>query len=235
MMMNEILSLFIKRPYVIVFLVAFLFIAIRKWGVLKTLMWLAVCYFVALSSEIISTKTGFPYGWYKYIPYDLKGELKIFGIPFFDTISYAFLIFCGYSFAEKAFGNKIHALIFGGALFTMLLNMIINPVTTMGDQWFLGKFYQFKYIGYYFGVPFSNFFGWYLTSAIAIGLNLLINRRPFPNTGFLPTLLFSAIAIYNIMIAEFIGHWELATAGTLILLFALRIAHSKTDLKTFLS
>jgi hypothetical protein len=60
-----------------------------------------------------------------------------------------------------------------GALITTLMDAIIDPVALMGDQWFLGRIYGYRYPGAYFGIPVSNFVGW----ALARGLFLRPQAR----------------------------------------------------------
>ncbi len=60
---------------------------------------------------------------------------------------------------------------FLGAIFTTLLDVIIDPISKLGSQWFLGEIYYYVEKGFYFGVPFSNFAGWFLVSLAVILFN----------------------------------------------------------------
>ncbi|MBI2345847.1 MAG: carotenoid biosynthesis protein [Deltaproteobacteria bacterium] len=61
-----------------------------------------------------------------------------------------------------------------GALLTMILDIIIDPLTVRGDRWFLGRIYYYPHGGPYFGVPLSNFAGWFLVPLLVIKANQII-------------------------------------------------------------
>lgn len=248
-MFLELITTIINRPYVFIFLIAYLIIAHRLWGIKTTIVWMITCYIVAWSSEYSSIHTGFPYGWYEYVYENLKGELLIKGVPFFDSLSYSFLIFAGWMMAMSNVGNnhctdplnsgrhrglplqQIKYIIWG-ALFTMLLDVIIDPVATMGSMWFLGEIHRYLHPGFYFGVPLTNFGGWFLTAFVAIFVNILL-WQIFPSIApkqkhsetkidnRLPILFYCGIALFNIAIALWLRQFLLAGISTLILIIPL--------------
>lgn len=251
--MDALLTILIKRPYVFMFLAAFLCLGRIYWGWRKTFIWLVIGYLVALASEASSIRNGFPYGLYYYRYENMPGELMVFGVPFWDSLSYPFMIFAGYSTARfilglslrgecrsnpsnttecgrlpRPFGarNDIKATLFG-AFLTMLLDIIIDPLTVMGDRWFLGDIYYYPNGGSYFGVPFTNFAGWFFVPLVVILLfNVIARQQPKQSpaqeiasppsgsrndlqltlshthalTHFLNPLFYLSIALFNIMI-----------------------------------
>ncbi|MFH1874533.1 MAG: carotenoid biosynthesis protein [Pseudomonadota bacterium] len=221
------INLFLIRPYVILFLIAFLFLSIRRWGVAKGLIWLVSGYLLAWASEVSSIHNGFPYGQYYYVYENLRGELLFFGVPFFDSLSYAFLCFAGFTtasfFLKKENSFKTVLL---GAFLTMLLDVIIDPVATMGELWFLGKIHYYAHPGWYFGVPLTNFAGWFLVAFAIIGFNVLFwkmflpsttdDRRP--TTNILYPLFYISIALFNIIMSFWIKQWFLGITSTIILI-----------------
>ena len=46
--------------------------------------------------------------------------------------------------------------------------MLIDPVSLRGSKWFLGQIYFYPEQGMYFGVPLSNFLGWFLVGLAII-------------------------------------------------------------------
>ena len=125
-------SWIIERPYVIGFLIAFLFLAGRRWGWTRTVVWLVSGYLIALVSEASSIRNGFPYGFYYYKYENLSGDPLLFGVPLWDSLSYPFMIYAGYSVAELITGaHRIRPIYLAalGALLTMLLDVIIDPVS----------------------------------------------------------------------------------------------------------
>ncbi|MBI5299348.1 MAG: carotenoid biosynthesis protein [Deltaproteobacteria bacterium] len=90
---------FLHRPYVFAFLFVFLILATLHIGLWRTLIWLIWGYFTALLSEASSIRNGFPYGIYHYIYDNLRGEILVFGVPIWDSASYAFIAYASFATA----------------------------------------------------------------------------------------------------------------------------------------
>jgi len=101
------------RPYVWAFMAAFLATAIPTLGTRRALLFLTTGYLVAFLSELVSIRTGFPYGSYYYL-YDNLDPLELVvggrppagspvgtaaGVPFFDSLSYSFMAYASYMLA----------------------------------------------------------------------------------------------------------------------------------------
>ena len=99
----EFLVLFAKtiafRPYVFVFLAAFLFAAIQLIGWQRTWRFWLISWITAFVCEFSSTRNGIPFGWYFYNGSTVGQELYISNIPFMDSISFSFLLFASYCLA----------------------------------------------------------------------------------------------------------------------------------------
>lgn len=63
----------------------------------------------------------------------------------------------------------------------MILDIIIDPLTVLGDRWFLGRVYYYPHGGPYFGVPLTNFAGWFLVPCVVIVFNQLLWRVREPH------------------------------------------------------
>jgi putative membrane protein len=225
--MNPLLTTIIQRPYVFLFLAAFLWLAWRRWGGKKTILWLISGYLIAWASEYSSIHNGFPYGHYKYVYENMPGELMIAGVPFFDSLSYPFLAFAGFMTAK--FLTARRRLLFTvllGAFLTMMLDVIIDPVATMGEKWFLGQIHYYVNPGWYFGVPLTNFGGWFLVALAICGFNA-IAWHAFPNFfkekkkhgthGLLEPLFYISIALFQIVMAFWIGEVRLGMVNVMII------------------
>lgn len=70
------------RPYVFVFLLAYLFLAVARLGWLRTLVWTVTAYLIAWACEWSSIHNGFPFGRYDYIDRTSDRELWVAGVPF---------------------------------------------------------------------------------------------------------------------------------------------------------
>jgi len=229
--MDQLITTIIKRPYVFAFFAAYLYLALRRWGWKRTVLWLVSGYLIAWLSEYSSIHNGFPYGHYKYVYGSMPGELVIAGVPFFDSLSYVFLTFAGFMTGVRLLkrseqpdpGSRLRSLIpvylvLLGAFLTMMLDVIVDPVATMGAKWFLGEIHYYVHPGWYFGVPLTNFGGWFLVSFAIIGFNV-VAWKAFPNLlgGLkmrnnivsLEPLLYLSVGLFQTIMALWIGAYLL--------------------------
>src|SRR5438874_9189028 len=87
------------RPYVFVFLAAYLFAAVTRMGWAKTAAFSAVAWAIAYAAEFSSTRNGFPFGLYVYVDATRDRELWLSNVPFFDSLSFTFLCYLGFTLA----------------------------------------------------------------------------------------------------------------------------------------
>jgi len=214
----------VMRPYVFSFFAAFLLACVPHVGWRKTLIFAAVGYLIAFISEKLSITTGFPYGWYYYIDDTSQRELWVWGVPFFDSLSYVFLTYCSYTTAlfilsplaskgadlntleTRAIRQSWAALVLGAFLQTFL-DIIIDPVALQGNRWFLGQIYGYYENGLHFGVPVSNYAGWLLTSFVLVAVFQRIDRKrddtvprgvfAMPFRALLGPVLYLSVLIFN--------------------------------------
>jgi putative membrane protein len=96
---------------------------------------------------------------------------------------------------------------------------VIDPLTLLGDQWFLGKIYIYPQEGPYFGVTLSNFAGWFFVgSTIPLAFQQL-SKLPglHSSTWRMPSSLqlkgivgvYAGIFIFNLAITLWIQQWTL--------------------------
>lgn len=227
------------RPYVFAFFSAYLVAAIPHLGWRKTALFTLAGYLIAFTTEFASIKSGFPYGWYYYIDKTSATELWIAGVPFFDSLSYVFLSYCSFSVAllilsplktvrhnlvilETHALRRSFATLILGSLLQTYLDIIIDPVALRGSRWFLGQIYGYREAGSHFGVPLSNYLGWWLTSAIMIcSLQRLDRLWPqersvaprLPYISLFGPLLYLAVIVFNLAIAVMIGEKQIAVCG----------------------
>ncbi|MEJ5300519.1 MAG: carotenoid biosynthesis protein [Thermodesulforhabdaceae bacterium] len=218
------------RPYVFIFLGFYILSASLFFGVKRTLAFIPLGYSVAWVSEWCSTHYGIPYGFYRYIPDTIHKELWVGGVPFMDSLSYVFLsyaaygttffLFLRYKLPIESFSSWRFT--FLGAFLLIVLDIIIDPVALRGDEWFLGKIYEYPSGGIYFGVPLSNFGGWFLVGIVLMRFLQWFGkpRLAFPprNSGlFLAVGLYIAVLIFNLSVTAYIGAWQLLAADMVVL------------------
>ncbi len=235
---------FTMRPYVFAFFAVYLVAAVLHLGWKKT-AWFTVCgYLVAFASEYSSINTGFPYGWYYYVDVTRDRELWIAGVPFFDSLSYVFLTYCSYATALLVLGpvkrlkgdlvlletarlRRSFPVLLLGSLFQVFLDIITDPVALQGSRWFLGRIYGYREVGTHFGIPMSNYWGWWLVSAALIFVLQRIDRmgsaelRPAgvaaaPFRSLYGPFLYLCVILFNLGVTFYIGENLMGLTGIFI-------------------
>jgi putative membrane protein len=176
------------RPYVTIFLFAFLALSYFEQGALRTLLWLLTGYLIAFAAEWSSINHGIPFGWYAYNAPALTNDLMVLGVPFFDSLSFSFLSYVSFSFAQffmsplwirpwdvqrvtsREIRNGAGALILGSVLM-VITDLIIDPIALLGRHWTLGDIYHYPEPGLHFGVPLANYAGWFVVAATTLWIN----------------------------------------------------------------
>jgi uncharacterized membrane protein len=130
---------------------------------------------ISLSSELLGTSTGFPFGHYRY----LSGlGYKIAGlVPFTIPLSWFYLGFSAYLIAraglEKwsvAQGIKVITAIALGALMLMSWDFVLDPAMSQSTM----PFWVWDQPGAFFGMPYQNFAGWFGTGTVFMTVATLI-------------------------------------------------------------
>jgi putative membrane protein len=236
--------MFVLRPYVFVFFAIYLAAAVTRLGWRRAATFTVLAYAVAFAAELSSTRIGFPFGLYHYIDVTRDRELWISNVPFWDSLSFTFLCYLGWRLgvllhAPLAIGARDVQVVetraiatswrvcLSGALLMTWLDVVIDPLTVLGDRWFLGRMYYYPEGGVYFGVPLSNFAGWFLVGVTTIRLFQLSERRHpartrpagarhVPYAGLLEPLLYVGILVFNVTLTFWIGEPLLGTVGVLM-------------------
>jgi putative membrane protein len=215
--MDLLLGSVLLRPYVYLFLAAFLVAASRDLGLRRALVLAAVVWPVAWTAEVSSIHVGVPFGLYHYTGLTRGQELYVAGVPFFDPLSFVFLAYASYCLARGVTGSGGTLARAGLAGFLMMmLDVVIDPVAVRGERWFLGHLFDYPQGGVYFGVPLSNFAGWWLVGAIGVALYEVAGGRPGGRPGRTgPGIaLYYAVFLFNAAVTAWIGEWRLLVAGT---------------------
>jgi len=232
------------RPYVFAFFACYLVSAVLHLGWRKTIWFTVVGYLIAFASEYSSINNGFPYGWYYYIETTRGKELWIAGVPFFDSLSYVFLSYCSYATAllvlspmKRSRGDLValetgrlrrsFSVLFLGSLFQVFLDIVTDPVALQGHRWFLGKIYGYREVGTHFGIPLSNYLGWFLVSALLVWALQLIDRlvggkdKPAgvaaaPYRSLYAPFLYLCVVAFNLSVTFYIGEKLMGLTGVFI-------------------
>lgn len=246
----EVLDLFIKtiilRPYVFLFLAAFLFSAGKLIGWPRTWRFWLISWATAFVCEFSSTRNGIPFGWYFYNGSTVGQELYFSNVPFMDSISFSFLLFAAYCVAlglllpfdssprvEHAPLRPLHFDVEARTSWTVyalaaflfaFIDMVIDPVALRGDRWFLGKIYYYPDPGRHFGVPFANYIGWAVVGLISLAGYFALDRRlphlsppqPITQRLLLGVGLYYGVLAFNLGMTFWIGETFMGMSGLLM-------------------
>jgi uncharacterized membrane protein len=242
--------LFIKtlvlRPYVFLFLAAFIFAGRLLMGWRRTGLFFLVSWLTAFLCEFSSTRTGFPFGFYYYTGSTVGEELYLSNVPFMDSLSFPFLLYASYCLAlvfalpSAASPGRLRLtldpvirtswpVLALTALFHTFIDVIIDPVALRGDRWFLGLIYGYPEPGLYFGIPLANFLGWAIVALIAVSGYFMIDRSlpslSSAQNGTATTLalllgctLYYSVLLFNLAVTFWIGESFLGLVGLMIYL-----------------
>jgi uncharacterized membrane protein len=136
---------------------------------------------LSLSSELLGTSTGFPFGHYAY----LSGlGYKIAGlVPFTIPLSWFYLGFSAYllaysglrealkRFELKDFTLRLGAVVTGAVLLTAW-DLVLDPAMSQAPF----PFWTFQEVGEFFGMPYRNLVGWVGTGMVFMGVAALLGR-----------------------------------------------------------
>ena len=220
--MNLLLATVLLRPYVFVFLLVFLLAGRADLGWRRTLLFGVWVWPLAWLAEFASTRLGLPFGLYHYTGATVGQELYIANVPFMDSLSFTFLAYAAFCLARVALAGRVVSrvtLAMMTGLVMMLLDVVIDPLAVRGDRWFLGRIFYYPEGGAYFGVPLTNFLGWWIVGAVSVGGWLWIGsqappgrgRQPWPGVG-----LYYGVLAFNLAVTVWIGEWRLAVTGLAI-------------------
>jgi uncharacterized membrane protein len=169
------------------------------------LFFLVVCLGVSNAFENLSILTGFPFGWYHYS--DAMGS-RLFLVPLQIGPAYFGVGYLSWTLARAILGDEDTRL--AGLLsfatpaiasFIMVSwDLTIDPImSTIAGNW------VWHNGGSYFGVPLSNFLGWYLTVYVFFQCFALYAKRQFatyakaPRYWAMPLFAYTSIIIAPIL------------------------------------
>jgi putative membrane protein len=123
------------------------------------------------------------------------------------------------------------------ALFMVMIDMVADPLSVLGERWFLGKVFWYDPPGPHFGVPISNYLGWYFVAALAVAifqwLDRRLNRGGSKPMGAVPAApsralwgpgLYAGMVGFAIVMLFRIGAREIGWAGIFVFLPLLALA-----------
>jgi uncharacterized membrane protein len=229
--MDELYGTFVARWYVSLFGLVYCWCAIRHLGWRRTLLYTAAAVGVGVAFENGSVNAGLPYTTYTFNP-DLRGEEIFVGdVPLAVPLSYTFLGYfafvSGRLVASSPWRTRAprlwHEYLLGVVLSVWAL-WILDPVSRLGNRWFLGELFEYRGPGFWFGLPLGSQAGFTLTAALLVGLLTWMARhdadvavaRPLAHPHVPALLTYHGQVLMMATVAIALGETEVGVAGFLI-------------------
>jgi len=210
--------------YILLGSVAVAIYAYRTLGWRTWLEFMLPAVLLSLSSELLGTSTGFPFGHYRY----LSGlGYKIAGlVPFTIPLSWFYLGMSAYVLARvgleakglKGWAKQGGAIALGALLLTAW-DFVLDPAMSQTPY----PFWEFQDPGQFFGMPYRNLSGWLGTGALfmsvaaffwrKISLQLTRRQLTLPLIIYLVNFAFGAI----ITVSQLDGRFWIPTAISMML------------------
>jgi len=162
-------------------------------------------------AELVGSRFGVPFG-----PYSYTGALQpqLAGVPL--VMSCAWIVLVAYvKSLEPALRAPAALRVFAGAAWMAVIDLAIEPVATH-----MLAYWRWHAPGVYHGVPWSNFAGWLVVSALLLAAGLRVRL----SSGWVRRIGLSVVAFFGALGAA--GGIR-ASAGVALLLLALHAALSR--------
>lgn len=149
--------------------------------------------------EAAGVRTGFPFGAYAY-----TGVLRpqLLGVPVVMGLAWMSLVAFACDFARRLRLSPLPATVFA-ALWTTAIDLVIDPLAANHF-----RYWTWTHGGTYYGIPFTNFAGWFVTALLACGM-MTKHARPNFWAGFVGAailLFFAAHALaHSLPVVALIG------------------------------
>jgi putative membrane protein len=184
-------------------------------GSRRTLIFFTVSTVLSLSSELIGTGTGWPFGNYEYTSF--LGYKVLDRVPFTIPLSWFYLGLAAYilgSVLAPRFGSRrtFWSLAIGVWLLTAW-DLVLDPA--MADPSLRVQFWTWHETGPYFGMPVQNLVGWSLTGLLFMGLSRLLWRGDIDaahaaTTAWFPFTVYAANLVFAMALSLSAGLWPAA-------------------------
>jgi putative membrane protein len=163
--------------------------------------------------ESFAIATGWPYS--NFVYGEFLGNIKFFGlVPWTVSLSWTPIFFLSLVLVERLGLKGIWVKSILGAVLMTAFDLVLDPGATALGFWI------WEIDGWYYNVPWMNFFGWMVTSLLAFGgFYLLFPKRKSLDNNIAYWLSLSGIwsLIFWIAIAGWLGYWYLVIGGIVYL------------------
>lgn len=174
---EQIVGTFVGRWYVTLFGLSFAVFALRHLGPRRTAIYTVAAIGIGVLAENGSVRWGIPYTRYAFNPALRGKELFVGDVPLMVSLSYTFMSYFAFAAARLLVGGPYRTRSRQPLLEYLVAVMlavwalwVIDPVSRLGHEFFLGELFRYEGPGFWFGLPLGSQLGFALTSAILIGV-----------------------------------------------------------------
>ena len=211
---------------------------IIAFGARATLIFFAISCGLSLTSELVGTGTGWPFGNYEYT--DFLGYKVLDRVPYTIPLSWFYMGFASLILATaiaRRYGWRRQALwsVLLGVWLLTVWDLVLDPA--MAHESLRVQFWEWSQSGPYFGMPAKNFVGWSVTALVFMGVSrwlwrgdLKTERTPL----LVPFAVYAANMAFAMVLSAGVGlWWPILLAALLGLLPALlAVARRRPSLPT---
>lgn len=188
------------------------------WGIAaigfsRTAIFFAAAVPISLTSELLGTSTGEPFGNYEYTSF--LGYKVLGHVPFSIPLSWFYVGFATYMIGHalatqwRLRPRWIYAVIFGAWLLTVW-DLVLDPA--MAHESLSVKFWVWDETGPYFGMPTQNFIGWTLTAIVFMVVARVLWMGDPPGDGaklaiWFPVAIYAANIVFASVLSASVDLW----------------------------
>lgn len=121
-----------------------------------------VLYLISLGSEMLGTTVGIPFGEYRYT--DALGAMWFDHVPVLIPLSWFFMALPSYAIAQAALPTRPLGRIVMASLILLGWDLALDPAMSHATRYWI-----WAEPGSYYGMPWLNLFGWYVTGLALMG------------------------------------------------------------------
>jgi putative membrane protein len=189
-------------------------------GLKRTLAFCIPAIGISVTSELVGTSTGFPFGAYEYLSglgYKIA-DLVPFTIPlsWFYMGFAAFLISATLMRFGTGWGYRLSAIALGALMLTSW-DFVLDPAMSQTPY----PFWEWHQAGEFYGMPYQNFFGWFGTGALFMTVASLIwgkDNQPILNRQqiLFPAIMYAGNFTFALILSFNAGFYVPALLGILV-------------------
>jgi putative membrane protein len=189
-------------------------------GLKRTLAFCIPAIGLSLSSELLGTSTGFPFGAYAYLS-GLGYKIADL-VPFTIPLSWFYMGFSAFlvSATLMRFGTswvyRIVAIALGSLMLTSW-DFVLDPAMSQTPY----PFWEWHQAGEFYGMPYQNFFGWFGTGCVFMTVASLIwgkDNQPILNRQqiIFPTIMYAGNFMFALILSFNAGFYVPALLGIVV-------------------